>query len=1049
MFKPVDSKLNFSEDEQKILEFWEKNEIFRKTLEHSSKNPRFVFYEGPPTANGKPHPGHILGRAIKDVFNRYKTMKGFHVPRKAGWDTHGLPVEIEVEKKLGLDGKEQIEEYGVEKFIKHCKESVFTYKEEWEKMTTRLGFWVDMDNPYITMDNKYVESIWGALKKIFDKDMLYFGHKILPYCPRCGTALSSHEVAQGYRQTKDPSVFVKMKIANEDAHFLVWTTTPWTLISNVALAINRDEKYVRIKTHDDQELILAKKRLEVIDGDYEIIQEFDGKTIEGKKYEQLFEYCVKPESKNGFIVVHADYVSMDDGTGIVHIAPAFGEDDYQVGQKHNLAFFQPIDLQGRFEDIVEEFKGMFVKDADPEIITRLKRRELMYRSQKVEHTYPFCWRCDSPLLYYARQSWFIRMSEIRDKLLKNNQEINWYPEYIKDGRFGNFLENVIDWAISRERYWGTPLNIWVCEDDACDHKISIGSIAELKEKGINCPDDIELHKPYVDNVEIKCEKCGKTMRRVSEVIDCWFDSGCMHTAQWHYPFENQDEFDKSMPADFISEGIDQTRGWFYSLLATSTLLYDKAPYKNCLVTAHVLGKDGLKMSKSKGNTVDPWDVFNKQGSDAVRWYFYVSSPAWVPKAFYPEAITEAIQKFLGTLKNLYSFFVLYANIDKYEPGKFKSPKDLPLLDKWVISYFNDTVKEVEEHMERFDLTKTTRKIQSFVDDLSNWYLRRSRRRFWASDMNEDKISAYNTLYSVLVELSKLVAPFVPFIAEEIYQNLVRSFDDKAPESVHMTDFPAWDEKKIDNDLHTLMEATMKIVGMGRAARNESKIKNRQPLSDVTVGGLSTDVEKMLDSTKELILDELNIKEVSFAKDNSKFVDFDLTPNFKTLGPKYGKLVNKIKQHLVNMPEEAKNSIGHDLLNNKEVIVNIENNEIKLSPDDLNIISKGKADFSVITEGEVFVALNTHITQELLQEGYIRELVNKIQNMRKDAGFEVMDRIEISILGDDEISKAFEAFGAYLVKETLCDKVYFNERDGFIYKEWDINGKQIKIAVKKQ
>jgi isoleucyl-tRNA synthetase len=718
MFKPVDTNLNLSDSEQKILEFWSQNEIFRKTLQNSEGKKKFVFYEGPPTANGKPHPGHVLGRAIKDLFNRYKTMQGYHVPRKAGWDTHGLPVEIEVEKKLGLDGKQQIENYGIEKFIKHCKESVFTYKEEWEKMTERLGFWVDMDNPYVTMDNNYIESIWSALKKIWEKDLLYFGHKIVPYCPRCGTAVSSHEVAQGYKQAKDPSVFIKFKIKDEDCYFLVWTTTPWTLISNIALAVNPDETYVRVK-HREEELILAKARLEVLEGDYEIIQEFTGKTITGKKYEQLFSYCKLNRDKNGFVVVEADYVSMSDGTGIVHIAPAFGEDDYQVGLKNNLDFFQPIDLAGKFEDIVTDFKGIFVKDADPEIIYALKTRNLMYKSGKIEHTYPFCWRCDSPLLYFARQSWFIKMSEVRDRLLKNNQDINWYPDYIKEGRFGNFLENAIDWAISRERYWGTPLNIWICENSECNHKESIGSISELKQKAISCPDNIELHKPYVDNVFLKCEKCGSQMKRVSEVIDCWFDSGCMHTAQWHYPFENKDDFDTSLPADFISEGIDQTRGWFYSLLATSTLLYDRAPFKNCLVTAHVLGKDGLKMSKSKGNTVDTWEIFNNQGSDAVRWYFYVSSPAWVPKAFYPEAITETIQKFLGTLKNVYSFFVLYANIDKYSPEDFAHHKNIQLLDKWIISYYNDTVRFVTECMENYDMTKAARKIQKFVNDLSN------------------------------------------------------------------------------------------------------------------------------------------------------------------------------------------------------------------------------------------------------------------------------------------------------------------------------------------
>ncbi|MFA5478951.1 MAG: isoleucine--tRNA ligase [Candidatus Muiribacteriota bacterium] len=1046
MFKPVSSDMNFSESEEKIIKFWEENNIFEKTQELLKNNERFVFFEGPPTANGKPHPGHVLGRAIKDVFNRYKTMKGFYVPRKAGWDTHGLPVEIEVEKKLGLDGKQAIEKYGVEEFIKHCKESVFTYKEEWEKMTKRLGYWINMDDPYVTMDNRYIESIWWALKTIFEKNMLYFGHKILPYCPRCGTAVSSHEVAQGYRQAKDPSVFVKFETGEENTFFLVWTTTPWTLISNVALAVNKNEKYVRIKTNDC-ELILAEKRLNIITEDYEIIQKFDGKTIEGKKYNQLFNFCKLPDGKNGFHVVHADFVSMDDGTGIVHIAPAFGEDDNQVGKTHNFAFFQPVNLEGKFEDFVDEFKGMFVKDADPEIIYNLKKRGLLYRSEKIEHTYPFCWRCDSPLLYYARQSWFIKTSEIRDRLLKNNQQINWIPEYIKDGRFGNFLENVIDWAISRERYWGTPLNIWVCENGECDHKISIGSIKELKEKAINCPENIELHKPYVDEVFIKCEKCGKTMKRVSEVIDCWFDSGCMHTAQWNYPEHDNGEFEKSMPAEFISEGIDQTRGWFYSLLATSTLLYDKAPYKNCLVTAHVLGKDGLKMSKSKGNTVDTWDIFNKQGADAIRWYFFSSSPAWVPKAFYPEAVTETIQKFLGTFKNVYSFFVLYSNIDGFVPGKFNSDEPLPLLDEWILSYYNQTVDTVNNSMEIYDVTKATRVIQEFVDNLSNWYLRRSRRRFWASDFDHDKISAYNTLYSILKGLSILCAPFVPFISEEIYQNLVREIDKNAPLSVHMEKFPSAHKNIIKPELHELMENTIQIVSMGRAARNNSKIKNRQPLSSMTVGGLSSDSVNLLKQTINLITDELNIKNVNFADDSSEFVNFEIAPNFKTLGPKYGKMVNKIKENLFNMNCESKNSIAQKLLSGENVMINIEGSELNLSLDDVAIQSNGKEDFSVVTENGIFVALDTHITEELLHEGYVRELVNKIQNMRKSSGFDVLDRIELSIIAENSINNAISNYKDYLKQETLCDNIISEKDSRFSqYQKWDINGIEVEISV---
>ncbi|MFW5782143.1 MAG: isoleucine--tRNA ligase, partial [Candidatus Muiribacteriaceae bacterium] len=763
-------------------------------------------------------------------------------------------------------------------------------------MTERLGFWVDMDDPYITMDNNYIESIWWALKEIYKKDLLYFGHKIVPYCPRCGTAVSSHEVAQGYRQTKDPSVIIKFPIKNEKANFLVWTTTPWTLISNVALAVNPDESYVRIET-EGEEYILAKARLEIIENDYRIIQEFHGKALIGKKYEQLFPYCSLSEGKNGFTVVEADFVSMDDGTGIVHTAPAFGEDDYKVGLDNNLDFFQPVDLEGRFTDDVTDFKGRFVKEADPDIIYALKKRDLLFRSGKVEHTYPFCWRCDSPLLYYARQSWFIKMSGVRDRLLKNNQDITWYPDYIKDGRFGNFLENVIDWAISRERYWGTPLNIWLCENEECDHKECIGSIEELKSKAVDAPEEIELHKPYVDDIYLKCEKCGQRMKRVTEVIDCWFDSGCMHTAQWHYPFENKEKWENMVPADFISEGIDQTRGWFYSLLATSTLLYDKAPYRNCLVTAHVLGKDGLKMSKSKGNTVDTWEVFNRQGADAIRWYFYSSSPAWVPKAFHPDYITESIQKFLGTLKNVYSFFVLYANIDKYEPGRHKSPDELPVLDRWIRSYFNDTILQVRADMENYDVTKATRKIQKFTDDLSNWYLRRSRRRFWSSGYSDDKISAYNTLYDILTGLSRLTAPFIPFLAEDIYQNLVRSFDSESAESVHICEFPEPDKAVIDKELHELMNATITVTSMGRAARNESRIKNRQPLSEITVGGLSSRIQGELNKTLHLILEELNVKEINFAEDNSKFVNFELKPNFKTLGPKYGRLVNKIKNLL--------------------------------------------------------------------------------------------------------------------------------------------------------
>ena len=1037
MYQKVSTKLDFAEREKNVIEFWKENNVFEESINNRENAPVFTFYDGPPTANGKPHIGHVLTRAIKDIIPRYKTMKGYKVLRKAGWDTHGLPVELEVEKILGIEGKDQIENYGIEKFITQCKESVWKYEAEWRNMSERVGFWADMENPYVTYHNSYIESIWWALKQIWDKDLIYKGHKIVPYCPRCETSLSSHEVAQGYKDVKEKSIYVKFKIKGEDNKYLLaWTTTPWTLPSNVALIINEKETYVEASLNGDTYVMAEALVPAVLGEDAVIDKKFIGKDLVGTEYEPLFDYA--KVDKKAHYVVSDSYVTLTDGTGIVHSAPAFGEDDARVARIFDLPFVQLVDGQGKFKEEAYDLAGVFVKDADPMIIEKLDNSGLLFKVEEYEHSYPFCWRCDTPLLYYARNTWFIEMTKVRDNLIKNNNTVNWIPENIKQGRFGNFLENVVDWGLSRERYWGTPLPIWECE---CGHRDMIGSIAELKEKGENIPDDIELHRPYIDNVTVKCTKCGGTMKRVEEVIDCWFDSGAMPFAQHHYPFENKEIFDENYPADFISEAIDQTRGWFYTLMAISTLLFDKAPYKNVIVMGHVQDKDGQKMSKHKGNVVDTWSVLNKQGADAVRWYFYTASSPWLPSRFYEEAINEGQRKFMGTLWNTYAFYVLYAELDNFNPYNYEyDNSNENVMDKWIISKYNSLIKTVDKGLEEYKITESARAIQEFTDELSNWYVRRCRERFWQSGMEQDKINAYKTLNDVLVGLVKLSAPFVPFIAESIYSNLVCNMNDSEPKSVHLSDFPVADEKKIDKELEASMDDITKIIIKGRSCRNTSNVKNRQPLGKMYV---KSDM-KLDDDYIDIVLQELNVKKLEYIDDMSAFVDYSFKPQLKTLGPKFGKDVPKIAEALKTVDgvsSMAKLEAG-DSIN-----LNIDGNEISLFLEDVLSEKGEKEGYVTEADNNMTVTLDINLTEELIEEGYVRELVSKIQNMRKEAGFEVQDHIVLGHSGNDKLGDVISKNADEISSDVLADSIKTSANTGYT-KEWDINGENITLSVEK-
>ena len=1050
MYEKVSTDLNLVQREKQVEKFWKENKIFEKSMKAREGCPTYTFYDGPPTANGKPHIGHVLTRVIKDMIPRYRTMKGYMVPRKAGWDTHGLPVELEVEKMLGLDGKEQIEEYGLEPFIGFCKESVWKYKGMWEDFSGTVGFWADMDNPYVTYHNDFIESEWWALKEIWNKGLLYKGFKIVPYCPRCGTPLSSHEVAQGYKSVKERSAVVRFKVVGEDAYFLAWTTTPWTLPSNVALCVNPAETYCKVKAADGYTYYMAEALLDKVLGKlgddenkaYEVLSRYTGKELEYKEYEPLFECAgasAAKQNKKGHYVTCDDYVTMSDGTGIVHIAPAFGEDDAKVGRKYDLPFVQFVDGKG---NLTEEtpYAGMFVKKADPEILKDLDASGKLFDAPKFEHDYPFCWRCDTPLIYYARESWFIKMTAVKDDLIRNNNTINWIPETIGTGRFGAWLENVQDWGISRNRYWGTPLNIWQCEE--CGHMHSIGSIAELKEMSDNCPDDIELHRPFIDEVTIKCPDCGRTMRRVPEVIDCWFDSGAMPFAQHHYPFENKELFEAQFPADFISEAVDQTRGWFYSLLAESTLLFNKAPYKNVLVLGHVQDENGQKMSKSKGNAVDPFDALQTHGADAIRWYFYSNSAPWLPNRFYDKAVTEGQRKFLGTIWNTYAFFVLYANIDEFDATAYKLEYDkLSVMDKWILSKLNSLVKAVDSCLADYKIPETTRVLEEFVDDLSNWYVRRSRERFWAKGMEQDKINAYMTLYTSLVTLCKVAAPMIPFMTEQIYLNLVKSIDASAPESVHLCDFPEANEEWIDKELEQNMDEVLKIVVIGRACRNSANIKNRQPIGTMYVKA-PFELEPFF---VEIIEDELNVKKVEFTDDVRAYSSYSFKPQLKTVGPKYGKHLGQIKNALASLDGNA----AMDELNAKGVLTfDFDGDEVTLGKEDLLIEIAQTEGFETASDYGVTVVLDTNLSQELIEEGFIREIISKIQTMRKEAGFEVMDNIVVYSSGNDVIAGLLTKNAQEVKKEVLAVDILLGETAGYT-KEWNINGETVTLGVLKR
>ena len=1040
MYDKVDTSLNFLDREKQVIDFWKQNQVFEKVLKLNEGKEEFTFYDGPPTANGKPHIGHILTRVIKDIIPRYRTMKGYHVLRKAGWDTHGLPVELEVEKTLGINGKPQIEGYGIEPFIKKCKESVWKYQGEWERMSDRIGYWADMENPYVTYEDNYIESEWWAIKSIAEKGLLYKGYKIVPYCPRCGTALSSHEVAQGYKDVKETSVFVKFKVKGEEnKYFLAWTTTPWTLPNNMALCMNPNETYVEIKAEDGVNYILAEVLVPKHFENYEVVSKKTGKEYEYTEYEPLFNFVVDKIKEKAYYVTNADYVTMEDGTGIVHIAPVFGEDDHQVGDRYGLPSIKLVDTAGKLTEECDFLAGIFVKDADKLIIKDLKERGLLFKTMEFTHSYPFCWRCDTPLLYYPRESWFIRMTAIRDRLLASNASINWMPETIGTGRMGNFLENVIDWGLSRDRYWGTPLPVWLC--DKCGKMHVIGSKDELKKLG-NIEGDIELHRPYIDDITFKCE-CGGTYKREKEVIDCWFDSGSMPFAQLHYPFENKELFDKHFPADFISEAIDQTRGWFYTLIAISTLLFDKAPFKNCIVLGHVNDKNGIKMSKHKGNVVDPWSILDKQGADAVRWYFYTGSAPWLPSRFYEEGVAEGQRKFMGTLWNTYAFYVLYADIDGYDPSKYNL-KDckLSMMDKWVLSKLNTLVKETDQMLSEYKIFESARNMQNFVDELSNWYVRRGRERYWGKEMTEDKIAAYTTLYTVLVTLAKISAPYTPFMAESIYQNLVPKFFKDAPVSVHLNSFPTADESYIDKNLEKGMEEVLDIVVLGRAARNSSNIKNRQPLQKVFV--CSERSEKLPDSLAEIAKDELNVKELEYMTEAADFVSYIVKPQLKTLGPKYGKLLGAIRNFFAtcNTTELVKTVKSGEVY--KTVLDGV---EVEFSADDLLISSQSKEGYVAESDKGLTVVLDTTVTPELKTEGNIREIISKVQTMRKDAGFEVTDKINVYFVANGEAKDAFTLGKDQISSVVLALSIVEGEANGFT-KEIDVNGEVAKVTIVK-
>ena len=1038
MYKKVSTDMNFVEREKQVEKFWEDNQIFEKSMKVREGNPSYVFYDGPPTANGKPHIGHVETRVIKDMIPRYRTMKGYQVPRKAGWDTHGLPVELEVEKKLGLDGKDQIEKYGVEPFIEQCKESVWKYEGMWEDFSHTVGFWADMKNPYVTYHNDYIESEWWALKEIWKKGLLYEGHKIVPYCPRCGTPLSSHEVAQGYKDVKERSAVVRFKVKGEDAYILAWTTTPWTLPSNVALCVNPDEDYVKV-TSKGYTYYMAAALVDTVLGEgAEILEHYQGKDLEFKEYEPLFPYAEKRiGNKKAYYVVCDTYVTLTDGTGVVHIAPAFGEDDSKVGHRYDLPFVQLVNEKG---EMTEEtpWAGTFCKKADMAVLQALEDKDLLFDAPLFEHSYPHCWRCDTPLIYYARETWFIRMTAVKEDLIRNNNTINWIPESIGKGRFGDWLENVQDWGLSRNRYWGTPLPVWQCE---CGHQDCIGSIEELKEKADNCPDDIELHRPYIDAVTIKCPKCGKEMHRVPEVIDCWFDSGSMPFAQHHYPFENKEIFEKQFPAQFISEAVDQTRGWFYSLLAISTLLFNKAPYENVIVLGLVQDENGQKMSKSKGNAVDPFDALQTYGADAIRWYFYTSSAPWLPSRFAGKTVVEGQRKFMGTLWNTYAFFVLYANIDNFDATKYSLEYDkLAVMDKWLLSRLESTVKAVDDNLANYRIPEAAKALQSFVDDMSNWYVRRSRERFWAKGMEQDKINAYMTLYTALVTVAKAAAPLIPFMTEDIYQNLVKSIDASAPESIHLCDFPEVHENWIDPKMEEDMADLLEIVVMGRAARNTANIKNRQPIGTMYVKSEF----QLSEFYKEIIEDELNVKEVVFKDDIADFISYSFKPQMRTVGPKYGKLLNKIKTVLSELDG---NKAMAELKSTGELKLDIDGQEIVLLEEDLLIDMAQMEGYVSESDHTITVVLDTNLTPELIEEGFVRELVSKIQTMRKEAGFEVMDKIRVYAKDNDKIVDIMKNHGDEIKSEVLAEDIVTGETKGY-EKEWNINSEKVTMAVER-
>ena len=1038
MYKKVSTDMNFVEREKQVEKFWEDNQIFEKSMKVREGNPSYVFYDGPPTANGKPHIGHVETRVIKDMIPRYRTMKGYQVPRKAGWDTHGLPVELEVEKKLGLDGKDQIEKYGVEPFIEQCKESVWKYEGMWEDFSHTVGFWADMKNPYVTYHNDYIESEWWALKEIWKKGLLYEGHKIVPYCPRCGTPLSSHEVAQGYKDVKERSAVVRFKVKGEDAYILAWTTTPWTLPSNVALCVNPDEDYVKV-TSKGYTYYMAAALVDTVLGEgAEILEHYQGKDLEFKEYEPLFPYAEKRiGNKKAYYVVCDTYVTLTDGTGVVHIAPAFGEDDSKVGHRYDLPFVQLVNEKG---EMTEEtpWAGTFCKKADMAVLQALEDKDLLFDAPLFEHSYPHCWRCDTPLIYYARETWFIRMTAVKEDLIRNNNTINWIPESIGKGRFGDWLENVQDWGLSRNRYWGTPLPVWQCE---CGHQDCIGSIEELKEKADNCPDDIELHRPYIDAVTIKCPKCGKEMHRVPEVIDCWFDSGSMPFAQHHYPFENKETFEKQFPAQFISEAVDQTRGWFYSLLAISTLLFNKAPYENVIVLGLVQDENGQKMSKSKGNAVDPFDALQTYGADAIRWYFYTSSAPWLPSRFAGKTVVEGQRKFMGTLWNTYAFFVLYANIDNFDATKYSLEYDkLAVMDKWLLSRLESTVKAVDDNLANYRIPEAAKALQSFVDDMSNWYVRRSRERFWAKGMEQDKINAYMTLYTALVTVAKAAAPMIPFMTEDIYQNLVKSIDASAPESIHLCDFPEVHENWIDPKMEEDMADLLEIVVMGRAARNTANIKNRQPIGTMYVKSEF----QLSEFYKEIIEDELNVKEVVFKDDIADFISYSFKPQMRTVGPKYGKLLNMIK---TTLSELDGNKAMAELKSTGELKLDIDGQEIVLLEEDLLIDMAQMEGYVSESDHTITVVLDTNLTPELIEEGFVRELVSKIQTMRKEAGFEVMDKIRVYAKDNDKIVSIMKNHGDEIKSEVLAEEIVTGETKGY-EKEWNINSEKVTMAVER-